>query len=230
MPEFRWSNIQEERFEPDFCQAKGRTVLCPKIAVSQIVYPTGTDVSPHVLANEQIFVVMRGKAAFRVGTQEKTVGPGEAIIVRPESEFSVCILDEFEVLRFQDVGSSPPAPKASGPAFFKWEEMGTDFITPAYSSARGPVVTGERIEVTHMFFPAGTGGKAHSHPNEQIQVVVKGKARMLIGGMEHLTEPGMIIFIPTNIEHEGQMLEDYLVVNCKNIIQGWSVYHARWEK
>jgi quercetin dioxygenase-like cupin family protein len=81
-----------------------------------------------------------------------------------------------------------------------------------------------------MFYPAGGGGKPHSHPNEQMQVTLKGKSRSTIGGEARVRGPGDIVFMPSNTEHSGQTLEDMTVVNCKNIVPGWSVYHARWEK
>jgi quercetin dioxygenase-like cupin family protein len=42
--------------------------------------------------------------------------------------------------------------------------------------------------------------------------------------------PGDVVLMPPNTVHSGQTLEDMTVVNCKNIVPGWSVYHARWEK
>ena len=33
-----------------------------------------------------------------------------------------------------------------------------------------------------------------------------------------------------NVEHGIKILEDYTVINCKDIVPGWSVYHARWER
>jgi quercetin dioxygenase-like cupin family protein len=108
--------------------------------------------------------------------------------------------------------------------------MKSDFITPKYSSGQGPTITGERIEVAFMFYPAGTEGKPHSHPNEQIQVALNGRVRGVITGKEHIIEPGGGVLFPSNVEHGVQILEDYTVINCKDIVPGWSVYHARWEK
>ncbi len=77
---------------------------------------------------------------------------------------------------------------------------------------------------------ARTEGKPPSHPNEQIQIALKGKARGVISGEEHIIGPGGGILFPANVEHGAQILEDYTVLNCKDIVPGWSVYHARWEK
>jgi quercetin dioxygenase-like cupin family protein len=225
-----WNELQEEPLEPEYSEARGKFIRGKDIEVGQITYPAGTEVKPHAVANEQIFTVMDGKAAIRVAGEEKTVSSGEAVLVRPETEFSMRIQEKLDVLRFCDVGAGPAARKEGGQAFFKWAEMKSDFITPVYSTGRGPVVSGERIEVAYMFYPAGGGGKPHSHPNEQIQVTLKGKSRSTIGGDPRVRGPGDVVLMPPNVEHSGQTLEDMTVVNCKNIVPGWSVYHARWEK
>ena len=227
---FKWSDVPEEQVAPGFSEARGKFIRGNEIEVGQIVYAAGTEVKAHALPNEQIFTIMEGKAAMRVGGEEKTVSPGEAVLIRPETDFSIRILERFEVLRFQDVGKGPAAKKEGGQAFFKWAEMKSDFITPMYSTGQGPVVSGERIEVAYMFYPAGGGGKPHSHPNEQIQVTLKGKSRSHIGDEEKVRGPGEVVFMPPNTVHSGKTLEDMTVVNCKNIVPGWSVYNARWEK
>jgi quercetin dioxygenase-like cupin family protein len=123
----------------------------------------------------------------------------------------------MEVMAFHDLvpaGTKQQEPGA-GSAFFKWEEMKSDFITPKYSSGRGPVLTGERIEVAFMFYPGGTEAKPHSHPNEQIQVGLKGKVEYVIGNEKHVVGPEGGVLMPIGVEHSVHVLEDYTVINCK---------------
>jgi len=75
-----------------------------------------------------------------------------------------------------------------------------------------------------------TRRKPHTHPNEQIQVLVKGKARYRVAGEEKVLGPGEAVLIPANTEHGVKVLEDLEVINCKNVVPGWSVKDARWEK
>jgi len=231
MPAIKWSDVKEERIDPEFSAARGPVVRGKEIEVGRIVYPEGSEVKAHTLPNEQIQMVMKGKAQFRIAREERIIGPGEAVLIRPNTEFSARILEEFAVLRFRDVGPDAAAGKEGGrgQSFFRWAEMKADFITPMYSPGRGPTITGERIEVSFMEFPAGTEAKPHSHPNEQIQVPLKGKIRGLAGA-EVVSGPGEVILIPALIQHWASMIEDYETVNCKNIVPGWSVYNARWEK
>ena len=68
---------------------------------------------------------------------------------------------------------------------------GQDKITPSYSPAEGPTVKGEKIEVGLFFYPAGGEGKPHSHPNEQIQVILRGRSLVHIGDEEKVRwDPG----------------------------------------
>lgn len=114
--------------------------------------------------------------------------------------------------------------------FFKWSDMDKDFITPKYSSAHGANIKGETIEVGLFFYPGGTEAKPHAHPNEQAMVVLKGRMKMRIGEEEKVLGPGEACLMPANVEHQLQALEDLEIINCKGVVPGWSVYHARWEK
>ncbi|HEY7364326.1 MAG TPA: cupin domain-containing protein [Methylomirabilota bacterium] len=232
MPVFRWSELEEKVLYPDHSPATGSVLRGEKIAVARVRYPAGSKVPPHASRREQIHSIVRGQATYRVNGEEKLVGPGEVVLIRPNTEHAVEILQDLEVIGFQDVGplAGVEPGSGSGPVFFKWDEMESDFITPKYSSGRGPTITGERIEVAFMFYPAGTEGKPHAHPNEQIQVALQGKVRGVIGGEEHVIEAGGGVLFPSNVEHGIKILEDYTVINCKDIVPGWSVYHARWER
>lgn len=61
-------------------------------------------------------------------------------------------------------------------------------------------------------------------------VVLKGKGKWRIGKEEKVLGPGEAVLIPANTEHEVEIYEDMEVINCKDVVPGWSVYHARWEK
>ena len=115
--------------------------------------------------------------------------------------------------------------------YYKWDEIESDSITPKYSSAIGPNIRGEKMEVGLFSYPAGTEGKPHTHPNEQFQIVLKGKAKYFISGDgEKVIGPGEVVLIPENTEHGVEVLEDLEVINCKEVVSGWSVKNARWEK
>ncbi len=229
MPTFTWD--QREALDPRHCSGLGSKVRGERIEAALVLYPAGTEVRLHASPHEQVHSILRGKASYRVDGEERLVGAGEAVLIRENAVYAVRILEDLEVVAFNAVQAATGARNVgSGGVFFRWDEMKSDLITPAYSSGRGPTITGERIEVAFMFYPAGTEAKAHSHPNEQIQVVLGGKVRAFIDGEEHVIGPGGGVLFPPNVEHGLRILEDYTLLNCKDIVQGWSVYHARWEK
>ena len=48
---------------------------------------------------------------------------------------------------------------------------------------------------------------AHSHPHEQVGIVLEGRARFLIGGQEKTLGPGDLFRIPGNVSHEVIVLD-----------------------
>ena len=115
--------------------------------------------------------------------------------------------------------------------FFKWDDLETELITPKYSPARGQKVEGEKILMGRFYYPKGPGAKRHAHPNEQIVFIMKGRVKTIIGDEEKVVGPGEVYHIPANTEHGGgEILEDLEVIVCKDVVPGWSLKNAQWEK
>jgi len=74
---------------------------------------------------------------------------------------------------------------------------------PAYSTAHGPCVEGDRMIVGLMRMKAGTGAEAHSHPNEQWIYVLEGTFHANIDGKVIDVTPGSVVYIPANTVHAG---------------------------
>jgi len=83
---------------------------------------------------------------------------------------------------------------------------------PAYSTAHGPCVEGDRMIVGLMRMKAGTGAEPHSHPNEQWIYVLEGTFRANIDGKEINVKPGSVVYIPANTVHAGKATADGDVV------------------
>ncbi len=80
---------------------------------------------------------------------------------------------------------------------------------PAYSTANGSCVEGDRMIVALMRMPAGTGAEPHSHPNEQWIYVLEGTFRAKVGGTrKSMFRPGSVLYIPSNTVHEGKATPD----------------------
>ena len=83
---------------------------------------------------------------------------------------------------------------------------------PAYSTAHGPCVEGDRMIVGLMRMKAGTGAEPHSHPNEQWIYILEGTFRAVIGDKPIEAKPGSVIYIPSNTIHGGKATPDADVV------------------
>lgn len=77
---------------------------------------------------------------------------------------------------------------------------------------RKTLALGERMILLEVSMEAGSVGKAHSHPNEQVGYVVRGKLRLRIGSDAHELGPGDAYVIPPDVEHEALALEETKVV------------------
>lgn len=83
---------------------------------------------------------------------------------------------------------------------------------PAYSTAHGPCVEGDRMIVGLMRMAAGTGAEAHSHPNEQWIYVLEGTFHATVDGRQMEAKPGSVLYIPANTVHAGKATADGDVV------------------
>ena len=103
--------------------------------------------------------------------------------------------------------------------FYNWGQMGRTVVSPQYSTAEGPTLKGSKIEVGRYRYAAGTGAKAHQHPQEQVINVLAGKLRIRVGSEERVVGPGDVVHIPPNTEHEAWTLEGGAeILSCKNIV------------
>jgi quercetin dioxygenase-like cupin family protein len=107
-----------------------------------------------------------------------------------------------------------PGAKRAGPGEFFFELTKVDKIKggPAYSTAFGPCVEGDRMMVALMRIPAGTRSEPHSHPNEQWIYVLEGTFDFTIGGERRMVRPGSVIYIPANEIHSAIATPDADVV------------------
>ena len=113
-----------------------------------------------------------------------------------------------------------PGAKRAGPGEHLFELAKLDRIMggPAYSTAEGACIEGDRMIVALMRMPAGTGAEPHSHPNEQWIYILEGTFRATIGGKEIEAKPGSLVYVPSNTVHSGKATPEADVVffTCKD--------------
>lgn len=93
---------------------------------------------------------------------------------------------------------------------------------PGYSTAHGPVVEGERIQIGLMRMPRGTGGRPHSHPNEQWVYVIQGTLEGEVDGVKCRVPAGALLYIPADTVHWALATpdEDVLFLTAKDMTHG----------
>jgi quercetin dioxygenase-like cupin family protein len=104
--------------------------------------------------------------------------------------------------------------------FHKWEALPDEVISPHYSTATGGTVTGAVIEVGRYRMAGGTGADPHTHPNEQIIYLLRGRLRVRVGDEEQVVELGEVVHVPPNVEHEVRAIEDSVFLSSKNLVDG----------
>ncbi len=95
---------------------------------------------------------------------------------------------------------------------FDLARLATIDAGPGYSTAHGPVVEGERMQVGLMRMPKGTGSRPHSHPNEQWIYVLQGTVEGEVGGVSSRATPGSVIYVPANVVHWARATPDQDVI------------------
>jgi quercetin dioxygenase-like cupin family protein len=119
----------------------------------------------------------------------------------------------------QPAARTPGATRA-GPGEFLFDLGTVSKIMggPAYSTAHGPCVEGDRMIVGLMRMKAGTGAEPHSHPNEQWIYILEGTFRGEIGGKPFTAKPGSVLYIPANTIHAGKATPegDVVFFTCKD--------------
>ena len=90
----------------------------------------------------------------------------------------------------------------------RWNEVEREQMNPllARQVIHGVNTTLARLEITK-----GAVVPLHSHVNEQMSVMLKGKLLFVVDGVESIVAAGEVMVIPPNAPHLVEALEDSLV-------------------
>lgn len=95
-----------------------------------------------------------------------------------------------------------------------------ELVTPKHSTAFGKLITGQHIEIGVLKYKAGEGASMHSHPHEQISIILSGRSRVTLDGEVFEVTAGEAVHIPPNVPHRVEILEDSEVISAKSIVDG----------
>ncbi|OGA45965.1 MAG: hypothetical protein A3G24_27365 [Betaproteobacteria bacterium RIFCSPLOWO2_12_FULL_62_13] len=82
-----------------------------------------------------------------------------------------------------------------------------------------PAIRGKHVELGFYRYPPSTRKQPHSHPEEQIVVITRGKLGYRVAGETRVLGPGEAVYIPANVEHENWSLDEEVeFISCKNVL------------
>ncbi len=93
----------------------------------------------------------------------------------------------------------------------KWDDVPLETIKDGVTRR---VFTGERMMIAHVHIDKGAIVPWHSHENEQLTYIVEGALRFWLGEegsgdyQETVVSAGEVLFIPSNVPHKAEALED----------------------
>lgn len=91
-----------------------------------------------------------------------------------------------------------------------WQNVPSERINDAIT--RRMIVGQNEMVVRWEFQKGGVAGR-HSHPHEQIVMMIRGRLRLTVGGEAAVLDDGEIVVIPPDVPHEAEALEDTVVID-----------------
>jgi quercetin dioxygenase-like cupin family protein len=77
---------------------------------------------------------------------------------------------------------------------------------------RRQMVVGENVMVCRFTFDPFVVTEVHSHPHEQMTLVISGKVKFTIDGLAVIAAPGDVLHFPPNNQHGATMLDEEVVL------------------
>jgi quercetin dioxygenase-like cupin family protein len=74
------------------------------------------------------------------------------------------------------------------------------------------MVVGENIMICRFRFEPFLVTPEHTHPHEQMTLVVAGRAKFFIEGEERIVSPGDVLHFPPNNRHGATMLDEEVIL------------------
>ena len=74
------------------------------------------------------------------------------------------------------------------------------------------MVYGDKLMVCRLRFAPHVATAVHSHPHEQITMIVRGRVRFIVDGAERIVSAGDVLHFPSNVSHGATMLDEEVVL------------------
>jgi quercetin dioxygenase-like cupin family protein len=104
MPFYNWSEMERSVISPKYSAAEGPTIKGGKIEVGRYRFAAGTGAKPHKHPEEQVINVLSGKFRVRVGGEEHVLGPGDAVLIPPNTEHEASSVEsDVEIISCKNI-------------------------------------------------------------------------------------------------------------------------------
>ncbi|MFQ5536305.1 MAG: cupin domain-containing protein [Gemmatimonadota bacterium] len=92
----------------------------------------------------------------------------------------------------------------------RWDDIPREKVT---DEIHRRVFTGDRMMIAHVYLDKGAIVPTHAHENEQLTYILEGALHFWIGDPhdeveEVVVRAGEVLFIPANVPHKAEALED----------------------
>jgi quercetin dioxygenase-like cupin family protein len=89
-------------------------------------------------------------------------------------------------------------------SIYRWDSITPLEVNPG---TKARIVTGDALQVVRVELQPDIDYPPHSHPHEQIIVVLEGRLEAIVDGTTEVVEAGGVIHIPSNVVHGVRMLD-----------------------
>ena len=74
------------------------------------------------------------------------------------------------------------------------------------------MVVGQNLMICRFHFAPGLVTPEHTHPHEQMSIVVSGRVRFFVEGEERIAGPGDVLHFPPQCLHGATMMDEEVVL------------------
>jgi len=102
---------------------------------------------------------------------------------------------------------------ASSATWYRWTDMPKERVSDSLDRR---LITGDRMMLAHVYLKKGSIVPKHAHDNEQLTYILEGALRFWLGDAgerELVVAAGEVLYIPSNLPHKAEALEDTLDVD-----------------
>ncbi|MCH7611153.1 MAG: cupin domain-containing protein [Chloroflexi bacterium] len=95
-------------------------------------------------------------------------------------------------------------------AFVSLDELEAVEPVPGYVAT---FVHTKQMTLANWKIAAGSPFPEHSHPHEQIMMVLEGEFELTVAGKSMLVRPGVVAVIPADAKHSGRAVTDCIAID-----------------